>query len=303
MEHEIQWGILVALYLFLAGAGAGALFVSGYYVLDKKIEDKRYFDLAKYSAIAGTALLVVGVGMIVLDLTTFQYGLKNIDFDKLLRFYKLFMVFAPSSIMSWGTWLLFFSIPIALIYVLSFTSIFNLENKRVFLARLNMSLAIGICTYTAFLLGDIMHNIVWNNSALVILFMVSALSSGVAVVLLLRMFIFKANIKESEVFTFSKVDASILSFEILCVAIFAYTLSVVSKSQDVPYVLDVASSVGQLWWLGAVGVGLIIPFCINVYAVTFKGTLKHYHEYLMIACLLGGAFCLRYSVLLAGQVY
>lgn len=303
MEHEIQWGLLVALYLFLAGAGAGALFVSGYYVLDKKIEDERYFNLAKYSAYAGTLLLVIGVGMIVLDLTTFQYGLRNIDFGKLLRFYKLFMVFVPSSIMSWGTWLLALSIPVAFLFVLSFYNIDILKTKRVFLARVNMMLAIGICTYTAFLLGDVMHNIVWNNSALVILFMVSALSSGIAVVLLLRMLIFKSNIQQSEVFKFSKVDASILSFEILCVAIFAYTLSVVSKSQDIPYVLNMANGVGQLWWLGAVGVGLIIPLSINIYAVTFQRTLTHYHEFVMIGCLLGGAFCLRYSVLLAGQVY
>lgn len=301
MGHEIHWGVLVALYLFLAGAGAGAIFVSAYYVLDKKIEDERYFKLAKYSAIAGVILLIVGVTMIVFDLTTFRAGLNNFDIDKLMRFYKLFIVFAPTSIMSWGTWLLTFAIPISMIYVLSFNTCFI--KHRVLLARVSMILAIGICTYTAFLLGDIMHNIVWNNSALVILFMVSALSSGLAVVILLRIFIFKKDVSDNELYKFSKVDAGVLTFEIICVIIFAYTLSIMSSNQDLSFVLSLENHVGQLWWLGAVFIGLVIPLLINIYAVTFGKKLNHLHEYTLITCVLVGAFILRYSVLLAGQWY
>ncbi len=300
MEHEIHWGLLVALYLFLAGAGAGAIFVSAYYVLDKKIADSRYFTLAKLSAIAGTAVLVLGVAMIVLDLTTFKSGISNFDLDKLLRFHKLFMVFVPSSIMSWGTWLLALSIPIAFLFIISFYG--KLEKYRKVFARVNMVLSIGICTYTAFLLGDVVHNIVWNNSALVVLFMVSALSSGIALVLLIRIFVFRKNTIE-DAYMFSKTDASVLTFEFLCVAVFAYTVSIVSKSMDISYVLSLDNFVGKLWWIGAVGIGLLVPLFINIYAVTLKKQLSHLSECILIVCLLGGAFCLRYSVLLAGQMY
>jgi len=302
MEHDIHWGVLVALYLFLAGAGAGTIFISAFYVLDKKIADLRYLRLAKLSSLSGVLLLIVGVAMIVLDLTTFRAGMEEFNLDKLLRFYKLFMTFVPSSIMSWGTWLLFLSIPLSLIFTLTLYSNKSFVKYRTILARVNMVLAIGICTYTAFLLGDIMHNIVWSNSALVILFMVSALSSGFAIVLLFRVLTFK-QLEDKEALLFNKVDASILSFEILCVAIFAYTVDVISKAQNVDYILSLSTEVSQLWWFGAVVIGLCLPLLLNIYAISYKRKLSHSYEYLLIMSLLIGAFCLRYAVLLAGQMY
>lgn len=303
MEHEIYWGVLVALYLFLAGAGAGAIFVSGFYVLEGKLEDKRYHKLSFYSAIAGTLLLVVGTAMIVLDLTTFRAGLQTADMDKLLRFYRLFMVFVPNSIMSLGTWLLFFSIPISAIFALSFTNKFNLAKFRATLARVNMVLAIFICSYTAFLLGDVMHNVVWNNSVMIVLFMASALSSGIAVVLFLRIIIFKSNINQSEEISFSKVDASVLTFEFLCALIFAYAIFTTSNVNDIKYVLNLQNSVGLLWWGGAIAFGLLLPLFVNIYSITLKKRLSFIHEFTVISSVLIGAFCLRYSILLSGQIY
>lgn len=302
MGHEIHWGILVALYLFFAGAGAGAIFVSAYYVLDKKIERDNYFRLAKYSSIIGTVVLIFGIAMIVFDLTTFRDGLSSFNIDKLLRFHKLFMVFVPSSIMSWGTWLLALSVPFSILFILSFTSMYNIKKYRKILARVNMVLSIGICTYTAFLLGDVMHNIVWNNSALVVLFMVSALSSGIALVIFLKVFFFEEDdFKDKNIF--SKVDASILTFELICVVIFAYTVMIISKSFDINYIFKFNNIVGQIWWIGAVGIGLLIPLLINIYVLAGNRRLNHVSEYILIISLLSGAFCLRYSVLLAGQMY
>ena len=302
MENDIHWGVLVALYLFLAGTGAGAIFVSAFYVLDKKIENFRYLKLARVSSLYGVLLLIVGVIMIVIDLTTFRAGVENFDLDKLLRFYKLFMTFVPSSIMSWGTWLLFIAIPLSFVFTITLYSTKAFIKYRVLLARINMILSIGICTYTAFLLGDVTHNIVWSNSALIILFMVSALSSGLAIVLLFKSLIFK-EIKTEESLLFNKVDASILTFEILCVAIFAYTISVISKAQSIDYILSLSTNVGKLWWIGAVIIGLVLPLILNIYAITLKKKLSHLSEYTIILAVLVGAFLLRYSILIAGQMY
>lgn len=303
MEHEIYWGILVALYLFLAGAGAGVLFISAYYVLDERIKDVRYFKLSFYSAIAGFLLLVIGTGMIVLDLTTFQAGLGSFDLDKLFRFHKLFMVFVPNSIMSLGSWLLFFSIPVSIIYALSFIEKYKLSKFRVFLARINMIIGLFVCSYTAFLLGDVTHNIVWSKSVMIVLFIASALSSGVAVVLFLRMIIFKSDIYQSEEITFSKADGIILTFEFICALIFAYAIFVSSNVSDYKYILTLDNKAGVLWWGGAVILGLIIPLLINIYSITLKKRLSHFFEFTIIASVLVGAFCLRYSILLSGQMY
>jgi formate-dependent nitrite reductase membrane component NrfD len=300
--NEIHWGLLVASYLFLAGSGAGALFVSGYYVIENKIQDEKYFNLAKYSALLGAVLLSVGVGMIVLDLTTFRHGIENLEFDKIFRFVRLFMTFVPGSIMSIGTWLLAIAIPIAFAFVCSFTNIYNFSTYRSLLAKINMFFAICIASYTAFLLGDVTHNLVWNNSVLVILFLFSALSSGIAIVTLVKVALWKkANVSQNEATNFAKADIIVLSLELLSIIVFAYTVYAITAANKISYVLTLDNIVGQLWWIGALGLGLILPLILNIQAIVNNKPLSHVKEYLLITSILVGAFCLRYSVLLAGQ--
>ncbi|MFT7004618.1 MAG: protein NrfD [Sulfurimonas sp.] len=300
--NEIHWGLLVASYLFLAGAGAGALFVSGYYVVENKIQDAKYFSLSKYSALFGAVLLSVGVGMIVLDLTTFRHGVEHLEFDKIFRFVQLFMTFVPGSIMSVGTWLLAVAIPVAFIFVLSFTNIYSFSKYRKLLAFVNMFFAICIASYTAFLLGDITHNLVWNNSVLVILFLFSGLSSGLAIVLIAKIILWKnEKIDLEEESNFSKADIVILALELLCMIVFAYTVYATAMANNLIYVLSLENMVGQIWWIGALGLGLILPLIFNMQAIINKKALTHVKEYVLIASILVGAFCLRYSVLLAGQ--
>lgn len=300
--NEIHWGLLVASYLFLAGSGAGALFVSGYYVMEGKIQEEKYFSLAKYSSLLGAVLLTVGVGMIVLDLTTFRHGIENMEFDKIFRFVKLFMTFVPSSIMSIGTWLLAIAIPIAFAFACSFTRFCNFSKHRSILAKINMVLAICVASYTAFLLGDITSNLVWNNSVLVVIFIFSALSSGIAIVNIIKVALWKkTDVSQKEETNFAKADVIVLSLELISVMIFAYTIYAITATYKIPYVLTFDNIAGQFWWIGALGLGLILPIMLNIQAIINNKPLSHVKEYFLIISILVGAFCLRYAVLLAGQ--
>ncbi|MDA7848107.1 polysulfide reductase NrfD [Sulfurospirillum sp.] len=231
-----------------------------------------------------------------------DYGVENLEFDKIFRFVKLFMTFVPGSIMSIGTWLLAIAIPVAFAFVCSFTNFCNFGKYRGILANTNMILAICIASYTAFLLGDVTHNLVWNNSVLVILFLFSALSSGLAIVLIVKTILWKneeVNLKESN--NFAKADIIILALEMLSIIVFAYTVFATSMANKISYVFTLDNIVGQIWWLGALGLGLVLPLILNTQAIIYKKSLSHVKEYLLISFILVGAFCLRYSVLLAGQ--
>lgn len=120
--NEAHWGLLVAAYLFLAGAGAGTVFISGYYVLSDRIKQDSQRQLACYSAIAGSILLMIGTTMIILDLTTFRAGIVEFDLDKFFRFINFFKTFRTSSIMSMGSWLVSLAIGASTVYVLAFSS-------------------------------------------------------------------------------------------------------------------------------------------------------------------------------------
>ena len=297
---EIHWGLLVAAYLFLAGAGAGALFVSGYYVLSGKIEQESDYRVACFSTLAGVLLLIAGTTMIILDLTTFRAGIAEIDFDKFFRFLNFFKTFIPGSMMSVGSWLVSIAIFASMGFAFAFFKNSPLKKHIKTLAAVNMVLSMGVASYTAMLLGDIAHNFVWSNSILVALFMVSGLSSGMAVVMLAKVL---TGAPAETTRSFEKTDALILTIEMIIIAIFAYAMISLSNYNGIAYPLSLASTAGQLWWFGALGLGLLVPLALNMKAVCSGTALSHSKEIFVSIAVLAGAFCLRYSVLLAGQYY
>lgn len=292
MQTHIYWGVLVALYLFLAGGGAGAIFISSFFVLQGS---KAHLKVAKLTCIWGCVALILGVSMILLDLTTLRAGFLNGDFGLILRFYKLFITFVPSSIMSWGTWILTISIPVALFFMLTFYDKFNKFAKTQ--AKINMLFAIAISSYTAFLLGDVAENLVWNNSVLVVLFISSALSSGVAILILVK--VFSSNKSEDE--NLSKIDFAILCFELICILIYIYTVKLALGHNGYEFVFNFSLFSGKLMLIGAIFIGILMPIFINLNSMKKKNFSKS-QELLLAICLLVGAFSLRYSVLLAGQI-
>ncbi|MCL1052033.1 polysulfide reductase NrfD [Shewanella abyssi] len=297
--HEVHWGLLVAAYLFLAGAGAGALFISGCLVLSNKVQVPHHLNTAKISAIVGTLLLMLGTGMIVFDLTTFQYGIANVDVVKFFRFYRLFMTIEPSSMMSIGTWLLTLAIIFSSLFCLSFRAKADQPGYSRPFAAINVIFAVCIASYTALLIGDINHNLVWSNSILVVIFLLSALSCGAAVVLII-----KTRLKIVDVnHTFAKSDSALLALEVLTVCVFAYSIYSISIFNGMDNLLSFSSTAGAIWWIGAILIGLIMPLLLNFTSIISKTSVSHSKEYLLAVLILMGAFCLRYSVLLAGQYY
>ncbi len=95
MGAELTWGMPVILYLFLAGLGAGVVTVSSSVLLRGGGGGfgGGHFTLARYGALIGPLPVVVGAGLIVLEL------------GRPFRALNLFKVINLSP-MSIGTWLL-----------------------------------------------------------------------------------------------------------------------------------------------------------------------------------------------------
>ena len=75
------------------------------------------------------------------------------------------------------------------------------------------------------------------------------------------------------------------------------------KPNNIDYPLSLSSMVGQMWLFGVIGVGLAIPLFMNLRAVITRTALSHSKECFLSIAVLAGAFCLRYSILLAGQYH
>ena len=157
------WGPLIAWYLFLAGASAGAFLTAAFV-------EAKYPDSNKMR-IAGRIIapVFVGIGLLMLMIDA-EAGLHNP-----LRFFWL--VSNPGSVMTLGVYFICIYMPVALA-----AAVLEILKKKVpkWLTWIGIVFAFAVAAYTGFLLGVVKAYPLWNNAILPILFVVSALSAGLA---------------------------------------------------------------------------------------------------------------------------
>jgi len=196
-----EWGWLAAIYLFLGGLGAGALaYAALFEFTGRRYEGERCAGICPVTLVGATVsgpVVAVGVLLLVFELGA---GLRE-------PWRIPLMLTHPSSIMTWGVWLLSLFIPVAFAY--GFLEIMHvypdawawvvgrirvLRNlpvrrvKRVF-AAVGGVLALCVATYTGYLISGVGPAIpFWSTPlfpfmslpTLPVLFLISALSTGEA---------------------------------------------------------------------------------------------------------------------------
>ena len=179
-DLELTWGLPVICYLFFAGVGAGALTTSASMFL-RGGQSERFFHIARYGSFLAAPLVILGVGLLVFELGSFQTG----NWFKFLNLFKVINL-SPMSI---GTWLLVLFILISIPYTYTFFAKNarpgdSLNGMRRLLAWIAVPLGICVALYTGVLLGAMPGRPFWNSPILAVLFLLSALSTGTAVLIL-----------------------------------------------------------------------------------------------------------------------
>jgi len=317
--HELNWGLPVILYLFLGGMGAGSGAVSAYVFL--RNGDGNFpasnFRLARWGALAAPPLVIIGTGMIVFELGTFQVALQTLDFSLFFRFINLFKVINLSP-MSIGSWVLALFILVSIVYAYTFIgknaqSGDQLHSLRKLLAWAMVPLGIGVALYTGILLGAMPGRPFWNSPLLALLFMVSALSTGVAGILLLRALFGHKHMVNAE--NFERNSYMLASSDLVLIALEAgvLVLFLIFAHLTVGNVHAAVSVIlgGELttyFWLGFVILGLLIPAAIELKYILpallrrEQFSIPRNMEIIVCALVLIGGFMLRYIVVTAGQV-
>jgi tetrathionate reductase subunit C len=203
LGSQVHWGVAIPQYFFLTGISAAAFLLSS---LTYVFNDKRY------EAIAGLALIVAFTVLLVAPLNLIA------DLAQPGRFYSLFFNLHATSPMSWGVFLLT-SYPLLILAEMLF--VFRagfarraaraegaLKRLYLFLAlnspevteaskerdhRLGRTLGIiGIPTalavhgYTGYILGVVKANSLWHTPLMPLIFLISAMVSGIAFMILLN---------------------------------------------------------------------------------------------------------------------
>ncbi len=306
MGEDLYWGMPVILYLFLGGVGAGAVIVSGH-VYHLAGAGSFGFRVARYGALIAPLPVMLGTGLIIWEL------------GRMFRVINLFKVLNLSP-MSIGSWLLFFFIILSTAYAISFLPWLRKpgdkwEPLRKALAWACVPVGYGVAVYTGIMLGATPGRPFWNSSILPFLFMLSAISGGIASIVLVTALLHKEGTPEEERqfhagnFLLVSWDTLLIALELVSVfvfVIFAY-LTVESARAAISLILA-EGALAMEFWIGVVLIALVIPLVFYLSLVTptllfgreFKA--RKAIEIFVPICILLGGFILRYLVVVAGQV-
>ena len=323
MEHELIWGLPVILYLFLAGLGAGALITSASLLLRGK-NNPAYFRLARYGAVLAIPTVAVGTAMIVFELGSFQVG----HWFKWINLYKVINL----SPMSLGSWLLVLYFVITVPYVYTFLVPNSHSQDR--LARLRKGFAypcivlgVGVAVYTGVMLGAIPARPLWNSPILAMLFLISAISTGIALVIISDWIADKTGIAKwcaehlgwdreqdsSETtnagYLLVATDTIFLGLEILMISLFfMYAHLTVGDVRMSIKVIEFGGALSGYFWIGVVLFGLTIPAILETRNILPRllGSGPYVHSDAMVVIVplmvIMGGFFLRYVIVVGGQI-
>ncbi|MCI8367749.1 MAG: polysulfide reductase NrfD [Eggerthellaceae bacterium] len=279
------WGSMIAWYLFLAGASAGAFLTAAF--VEKKYPDATKMRVA--GRIIAPVFLAVGLLMLMLDA---EAGLQNP-----LRFF--YLVMNPGSVMTLGVYFICIYMPVALA-----AAVLEILRRPVpaWLMWTGVVFAFGVAAYTGFLLGVVQAYPLWNNAILPVLFVVSALSAGLAATSLVGLLADRKTFEQMWLIKKSHVILSVIELVVL------FTMLVIVSSGSPEGAASVQSLIaGQYapaFWGGLVLLGLVAPFLIEGYPVFITKRVETSTTSLVVSIIgesgvLVGGFLLRLLVIFA----
>ena len=279
------WGPMIAWYLFLAGASAGAFLTSAFV-------EVKYPESVKMR-VAGRIIapIFLGIGLVMLMLDA-EAGLHNP-----LRFFWL--IANPGSVMTLDVYFICVFMPVALV-----SALLEVLKKRVpkWLTWIGIVFAFAVAAYTGFLLGVVKAFPLWNNAVLPILFVVSALSAGLAATSLVGLLVDRERFEQMWLIKKSHVILSAIEMVVLATMLVIVSAGSVEGAASV-YSL-VAGQYAPAFWGGIVLLGLVAPFIIEGYPVFITKRVETSMTSMVVSVIgeagvLVGGFMLRLLVVLS----
>ena len=279
------WGPMIAWYLFLAGASAGAFLTSAFV-------EVKYPESVKMR-VAGRIIapIFLGIGLVMLMLDA-EAGLHNP-----LRFFWL--IANPGSVMTLGVYFICVFMPVALV-----SALLEVLKKPVpkWLTWIGIVFAFAVAAYTGFLLGVVKAFPLWNNAVLPILFVVAALSAGLAATSLVGLLVDRERFEQMWLIKKSHVILSAIEMVVLATMLVIVSAGSVEGAASV-YSL-VAGQYAPAFWGGIVLLGLVAPFIIEGYPVFITKRVETSMTSMVVSVIgeagvLVGGFMLRLLVVLS----
>ena len=273
--HQNPFNWMIVLSFFLSGIGGGVFLVTASLQF---VGGEKTKDLRKTCSLFIPAFIAIAMFVLLIDL------------GRPFRFYQMMINFNPSSAASWGGLLM----NLLLFASLGYAFFLRKEDdaKSNLFAMIGMPLALGVTLYSGFILLQMPGRALWHSPLIPVLFSVSAIISGLALVILVAI----KNKNEEGVKVLSPFLVAFIAIDILLVLV--ESIMLFNGNQE-------AIEAGRLLFAGAYAplflvlyliLGLIVPLVVfNIKKLPQIGLL------VASILILVGVFAMRYAVVMVGQ--
>lgn len=283
--HQDAFGLNIAIYFYLTGLSAGSFILS---TLAYGFGINQYKALGKTGVVLATLLLVIAPFFLLLHI-----GVPH-------RAWHLFFYLNWASPITWGSFLLVLY-PINCIIYGYFMFKGKIKPTRVF-GFIGIPLAIAVHGYTGFILAFGKARALWNTALMPILFLVSAIVSGIALMILVciikdRFFSKERKIDRVLIFSLGKLMAWMIVFDLFLVGCDLIVLSISHSDAQAAAHLLLFGKFSLFFVVGENLLGKILPFVLLVVPRFRKLTTVVVASILVVI----GIFFMRYIVVVSGE--
>jgi tetrathionate reductase subunit C len=321
VPNEMTWGILIVMYIFFTGMSAGSFVLSS---LGYVFGIEKYKPFAKIGAMLATILLMVAPLFLILDL------------EQPFMFYTTLFNFNPTSVISWGVYLLTIYPLVCLVYgwflfrenfvrtmegsksklkkrfyglltlgktSLSEKSLAKDKKYARLFGTLGVPLAIAVHGYTGFLLATVAARDLWNTSLMPVIFLVSAIVSGIALFIIVlivknRFFTKSKSIDRNSMFDLGKLLSWMIIIDIMLIVFELIVLAYSGTEGSEALWLLLSGPFSTTFLVVEIFIGAIIPVVILLYPATGRSTIGQLTASILV---LIGIVAMRYNVIVGGQ--
>jgi len=287
---ENAWGWLIVTYLFLAGAGAGA-FVAA--VACDLLAPDWSKTLAQAGSLAAGPLVAVGTVCLVLDL---EAGLWQ-------PWRQIYLVSNLSSGITWGVIVLSLFIPVAFLYAAALneiTAVGRYLKKYVWhLEVVGSLLAVSTAAYTGILIAVVNGVPFWNTPLMPVLFMASAMSTGLAVAMIGAAIIDITTIRTLSNFALGHII--FLAVEALVLILFVFMSLTRSVEAAISANMLISGVLSPYFWVLVVILGILVPFALSFVEYYEYGAMPKYLVVGADLLVLVGGMSLRALIILSAS--
>ena len=277
MSNGTSWGLYITNFMFFVGRSAGGLIVAS---------SASVFHIAEYKKVALPAVIVSTVCIVLAAMFVL------IDLGGIQRILNLFIHPNFASPLLWDVVVITLYLVIDIIYLAWLAKGEEKAHAVEVLGRVALPVAILVHSITAWIFGLQIARDGWYSAIMAPLFIVSAMDSGLALLLLSLLGLDKVGWFKTDrklIASLAGLLCTIVAIDAFMIACEVLTMAYPGADGAAALAIMTSGATAPLFWIEVVA-GLVIPFLVLVFAKNReKGTLVAIASALVII----GVFCKR----------